>query len=1230
MIVLFCQYYVPKNGARRKEIDHCFQKNIENPLINKIVMFFEKRKDMASIPDKKHIEKIYHPERMNYGFWLKETDKLKPGILSILVNSDIYLDDTLLKLHGHLEEMRAAKTFLALTRYNHVEGGLQLNENPHWTQDTWALVKDHQDMPSALYQEAAFELGQPGCDNKIAYIMHSYGYRVTNPCGSIRSVHMQADVARGYDAKASKLIGIHAFVHPTEALLDEAKLDFDLLTRNSKNPMDIRVNNWINERETYVLSAPERIKQAKENTEPSIKPAQPSFHVVSVSQPVSNLGSTEPLKTAAFDASKYVLVKEFSARYRVYKDRQSYYCYDKYWPFVRQVPLAEWPQQQLKDPLDFFGAAFLPANLGGDVLQVADDFEHEKDWRFWQHPCRTEQDAAAVHKLLPAFYKEGNTIHVYVAVPWASLIDKEVPLQKLQAVLGLIGARIKSAQNFVQDAGGLLKVHTVCQHVFWARLGPHAKALGITDFYISHKEKGNDTQEGFEGIALHPWSLYAVNYREDDRNINFVYNDIQDRDVFVSFTGAFMPHYISNVRQKLQTLSGLPGYHVKIKDQWHFNDVVYKYQVKTDQEYKNSDNLKQTVQYNELMSKSVFSLCPSGAGPNSLRFWECLANGSIPVVLADTLEFPNLQALFPQLPFQWQDAVVFHAEKDLQSLDARLRALSQEQLVRMQATGLAIYKQCESMTCFGQVVRLIKPNQQVISKESIQEQLGAASNIKPPEYPCEKLALIKNQQLHLDGRTKPMLTGEDIPSPIAIDLQTGESLGTVWFDSTEKIYAINLYGPKRLLDGLTYKLQKIIKFGKYQILEFYNPIRVSDDQMQLVVDYSENSGYLSMGLRFELQCKAEDAKEGSLRIDFDILANWMKYKLEYFNQVGTLHALSELNSKRKDDLFDTENIENGRILRLIEQAKAKYNRNESTTQLFPQLPKRSENLVGEPVQEGISFFVHLMNRNENVQKNLKNWLTQSMDELILLDWSSKEPVADIPGVFDDPRVRVVRVEGQTTFIRTLAQNLATQMSRNTKVFKCDSDVEFKGDFFGNHPLKEGEFLVGDWHQGRDFNERHLHGETYYHVDDFFRVGGYDERILAYGHDDTNLKDRMVLSGLVKKVFSYNYLMHQKHSQNKRAENQIMAHPMVRTYQNRFFTNQNEIWNSKNKKYDFNLISKNKFIYVFEANKVIDNIIINKYERQAINLVASWYIPTKDIDKYSNEYLLKKIWELQIE
>ena len=51
--------------------------------------------------------------------------------------------------------------------------------------------------------------------------------------------------------------------------------------------------------------------------------------------------------------------------------------------------------------------------------------------------------------------------------------------------------------------------------------------------------------------------------------------------------------------------------------------------------------VQKTSAYNDYLLKSVFSLCPSGSGPNSIRLWESLGIGTIPVVLADTLDLPK-------------------------------------------------------------------------------------------------------------------------------------------------------------------------------------------------------------------------------------------------------------------------------------------------------------------------------------------------------------------------------------------------------------------------------------------------------------------------------------------------------------------------------------------------------------------------------------------------------------
>ena len=76
---------------------------------------------------------------------------------------------------------------------------------------------------------------------------------------------------------------------------------------------------------------------------------------------------------------------------------------------------------------------------------------------------------------------------------------------------------------------------------------------------------------------------------------------------------------------------------------------------------------KKTRKYNEILLDSVFSLCPSGSGPNSIRFWESLACGSIPVLQADTLDLPY--------SIDWDDAIIKINENDVQKIPKLLEIL---------------------------------------------------------------------------------------------------------------------------------------------------------------------------------------------------------------------------------------------------------------------------------------------------------------------------------------------------------------------------------------------------------------------------------------------------------------------------------------------------------------------------------------------------------------------------
>jgi hypothetical protein len=695
MLTLFAQYYVPKTQKRRDEIDQCFKKNIENTLVKNFVILFEREEDMKLIPNHKKITKKFFPDRMTYAHWLKETEQLKPGTLSLLVNSDIYLTDSVKHLVSHAKQMQEKKSFLALSRYNPALDGVELNSNPHWTQDTWGIVKGEDPLPIALFQETAFELGQPGCDNKIAYVMHSYGFAVTNPCTQVCTVHLQEDSARSYDAKASKLIGLHAFVHPTQSVLEESALDFDLLTRSQYDPVEIRLNNWINSRKSYDLIAKGtpsqpialKAKEAEGDTSVKVKLSYADIKPsIAASPTVEQLISVQKFSTA-----NYRLIAKFSERFAIYADADNLYYHDKYWPVVRSQAISDLGGISLddKNPI-LFAHAFLPIVLEVENAEISADMQYPEDVMFWQFPCRTEGDAYDVHKAIKARSYQANEVNVYLPLPWATFIDKKkFPAAHLQ----ILGGRVSAAQKILNKFGYTLKIHTVCQHIRWRNLEEWLPKLGITDLWISHKEKGLDD---FTGVKLHPWTLYAVNYRDKSRSKGLVFKPIDQKKTFASFIGAHMKHYPTDVRLRLNDLKDLPGYVIEIKDLWHFNKVVYNYQVFGQEKEKHSIQVDDVERYNEVISDSIFSLCPAGAGPNTLRLWESLAVGAIPVVISDTHDLPNLD-LFE---FKWHDAVIFCPENRLDSLALMLSNIPVENLELMSNAGMRILNFLEVKCCF--------------------------------------------------------------------------------------------------------------------------------------------------------------------------------------------------------------------------------------------------------------------------------------------------------------------------------------------------------------------------------------------------------------------------------------------------------------------------------------------------------------------------------------------------
>lgn len=161
----------------------------------------------------------------------------------------------------------------------------------------------------------------------------------------------------------------------------------------------------------------------------------------------------------------------------------------------------------------------------------------------------------------------------------------------------------------------------------------------------------------------------------------------------------------------------------------------------------------------------------------------------------------------------------------------------------------------------------------------------------------------------------------------------------------------------------------------------------------------------------------------------------------------------------------------------------------------------------------VSIVCAVMNRGPALQVSLTSWLFQpGVKEIVIVDWSSTVPLAPLAGL--DPRIRVVRVDGEPRYHVAAALNLAVDCATHPVVLKLDADYVLNPyyRFVASHPLPEQGFITGHWRQEGPFL-KYRHGLIFVRAADVRRIHGYDERLEGYGWEDDDLYNRLVRAGL---------------------------------------------------------------------------------------------------------------------
>ncbi len=282
----------------------------------------------------------------------------------------------------------------------------------------------------------------------------------------------------------------------------------------------------------------------------------------------------------------------------------------------------------------------------------------------WQRPNATEAYAA---ELLSGL--EG-----YLAYPWASWIDiaRDHPAPP--------------APFTTRPADAPLA--TVGQHIEMLQHASLLRRCGITDLFWSHATTG---VQHVQGLRIHPFPLYPVRCATHAGPAGGV--PMAQRRWLYSFQGVYRPElYLTPVRQWILELPPRRDALLESRREWHFEQQVYREQVhgQSADAARHGELAAEASSYAETLQQSIFALCPSGSGPNSIRLWEALGYGAIPVILADTLALPGDPALWRQAALQLPETPGAVA-----GLPGQLEAMSRDpaRLAVMQAAGQQLWQQ---------------------------------------------------------------------------------------------------------------------------------------------------------------------------------------------------------------------------------------------------------------------------------------------------------------------------------------------------------------------------------------------------------------------------------------------------------------------------------------------------------------------------------------------------------
>lgn len=209
-IYLCTQFFIHSNTERHKETLYCLKTNVKLGLFKQIILLNERIYSQEELQlndnEMKSIIQLNVKHRLTYAIAFKRIKKLNLKGYFAIANSDIFFDKTIESVRKSCLDQK--KSIYTLLRFEYLKqkrlGYCKLFIHPRTnaprvdSQDVWIYHSNYHPVDTEILEQCNFQLGKPGCDNKITHILTTHGFTCINEPWNVKTYHYHMTQLRNY------------------------------------------------------------------------------------------------------------------------------------------------------------------------------------------------------------------------------------------------------------------------------------------------------------------------------------------------------------------------------------------------------------------------------------------------------------------------------------------------------------------------------------------------------------------------------------------------------------------------------------------------------------------------------------------------------------------------------------------------------------------------------------------------------------------------------------------------------------------------------------------------------------------------------------------------------------------------------------------------------------------------------------------------------------------------